>query len=151
MRSVRVCRGRARSYLFVPAQRPERIAKAFAAAADMVIVDLEDAVPPAVKDSARDALVSHLRADRPVIVRINAIDTPWYAADVEACRHPGVAAVMLPKAEDPTSIVDLAARIGATAVDHAAHRNGARSVECARDRALRTSAPACVRATRFPA
>ena len=47
---------------------------------------------------------SHLQADRPVIVRINAIDTPWYAADVEACRHPGVAAVMLPKAEDPTSM-----------------------------------------------
>jgi citrate lyase subunit beta/citryl-CoA lyase len=103
----------ARSYLFVPAQRPERISKAFAAAADAVIVDLEDAVAPAAKDSARDALARYLQAGRPLIVRINAIDTPWYAADAEVCRHPGVAAVMLPKAEDPTAITDLAARIEA--------------------------------------
>ena len=48
------------SLLFVPASRPERIAKALAAGADAVIVDLEDAVAPADKDSARAALAAAL-------------------------------------------------------------------------------------------
>ena len=47
-----------RSYLFVPADRPERIAKALASGADAVIVDLEDAVAPAAKDAARSALLA---------------------------------------------------------------------------------------------
>ncbi|MDP3165894.1 MAG: CoA ester lyase [Hydrogenophaga sp.] len=88
-----------RAYLFVPADRPERFAKARASGADAVIVDLEDAVAPEAKASARDALATALDASAPLVVRINAAGTPWFEDDLELCRHPGVAAVMLPKAE----------------------------------------------------
>lgn len=88
-----------RAYLFVPADRTERIAKARASGADAVIVDLEDAVAPEAKRRARDALAAVLDEAAPVIVRINAAGTPWFDDDLELCRHPGVAAVMLPKAD----------------------------------------------------
>jgi citrate lyase subunit beta/citryl-CoA lyase len=88
-----------RAYLFVPADRPERYAKAFASGADAVIVDLEDAVAPAAKPGARDALANALDEAAPVVVRINAAGTPWFEDDLALCRHPGVAAVMLPKAD----------------------------------------------------
>lgn len=88
-----------RAYLFVPADRPERFAKARASGADAVIVDLEDAVAPEAKASARDALATALDASASLVVRINAAGTPWFEDDLELCRHPGVAAVMLPKAE----------------------------------------------------
>ena len=66
-----------RAYLFVPADRPERFAKARASGADAVIVDLEDAVAPEAKASARDALATALDASAPLVVRINAAGTPW--------------------------------------------------------------------------
>lgn len=92
-----------RSYLFVPGDRPERFAKALASGADAVIVDLEDAVAPQAKDSARAALADWLARtggdDGSVVVRINAIDTAWFEADLALCQSPRVAAVMVPKAE----------------------------------------------------
>ena len=90
-----------RSYLFVPADRPERIAKALAAGADRVIVDLEDAVAPAAKDIARAALQAWLHAAPPgthVAVRINGADTPWFEADLAVCAAAAVVALVLPKA-----------------------------------------------------
>jgi citrate lyase subunit beta/citryl-CoA lyase len=98
-----------RSYLFVPGNRPERFAKAHASAADAVIVDLEDAVPAAQKDAARANVAGWLDPSRPVVLRINAADTPWFADDLALCRHAGVAAVMLAKAERVEDIVALAA------------------------------------------
>lgn len=89
----------ARSYLFVPANRPERVARARASGADAVIVDLEDAVPPQDKERAREQAAGTLDEASPVILRINAAGTRWFADDLELCRQPGVAAVMLPKAE----------------------------------------------------
>ena len=91
-----------RSYLFVPADRPERYAKALAAGADAVIVDLEDAVGPDAKDRARERLERWLAEDdgqAGVVVRVNAADTAWFEADLRACRSPRVGAVLLPKAE----------------------------------------------------
>ncbi len=88
-----------RSYLFVPGDRPERFDKALASGADAVIVDLEDAVAPDRKDAARSAVAAWLDAARPVVLRVNAVDTPWFRDDLALCRHAGVAAVMLPKAE----------------------------------------------------
>ncbi len=93
-----------RSYLFVPADRPERFAKALACGADTVIVDLEDAVAPADKARARSHLVQWLALAcdpglPPVVVRINAADTEWFRDDLAACRGPGVQAIMLPKSE----------------------------------------------------
>lgn len=95
-----------RSYLFVPGNRPERFDKSIASGADAVIVDLEDAVPPDQKDAARATVAAWLNPSRPVLLRINAADTRWFAADVVLCRRPGVAAVMLAKAE---RVEDLAA------------------------------------------
>ena len=88
-----------RSYLFVPGNRPERFDKALASGADAVIVDLEDAVPPDQKDAARRHLSAWLSVARPVVVRINAADTPWHRDDLAVCRQAGVSAVMVAKAE----------------------------------------------------
>ncbi|MBC5762819.1 CoA ester lyase [Ramlibacter sp. GTP1] len=88
-----------RTYLFVPADRPERYSKALASGADAVIVDLEDAVAPGAKRGARDALAGSLDEATPLIVRVNAAGSPWFEEDLALCRHPGVAALLLPKAE----------------------------------------------------
>ena len=100
-----------RSYLFVPGNRPERFDKALASGADAVIVDLEDAVPPEQKDAARTTVAGWLNAARPVVLRINATDTPWFAADVGLCQRPGVAAVMLAKSERAADVALLGAAV----------------------------------------
>lgn len=98
----------ARSYLFVPGDRAERIAKACASGADAVIVDLEDAVAPEHKAAARDAvravLGAALNAAVPLVLRVNAVGTAWFEDDARLAAHPGVAAIMLPKAEGAASI-----------------------------------------------
>ena len=100
----------ARSFLFVPGNRPERFAKALASGADAVIVDLEDAVPLDAKDTARDALLvawSGLdAAERArLLVRVNPAGTPWHEADLTAVASlSGLGAVMLPKAENAQQI-----------------------------------------------
>ena len=88
-----------RSLLFVPGSRPDRFDKALAAGASAVIIDLEDAVAPADKDAARAALAAWLGPQHAVIVRINSADTAWFERDLALCGAPGVAAVMVPKAE----------------------------------------------------
>lgn len=93
-----------RSYLFVPADRPERFEKARDSGADAVIVDLEDAVAPGRKRAARDAMTHALDVSAPVVVRINAAGTAWFDDDARACDHPGVAAIMLPKSEDAAAV-----------------------------------------------
>jgi citrate lyase subunit beta/citryl-CoA lyase len=105
----------ARSYLFVPADRPERFGKAMAAGADAVIVDLEDAVAPAARDGARRQLLAWLSAGHPVHVRINAAGSAWFDADLALCAHPGVAGIVLPKAEQPADLA-LVAAAGARAI-----------------------------------
>lgn len=113
----------ARSWLFVPGNRPDRFAKALAAGADMVIIDLEDAVPPADKDTARTAVTALLDSRIPgeaitpgVAVRINAADTPWHGADLALAGHPALDAVMLPKARADATLQTLAARIAVVAL-----------------------------------
>jgi citrate lyase subunit beta/citryl-CoA lyase len=89
----------ARSLLFVPGDRPERYMKALGSGAHEVILDLEDAVAPAAKDAAREAVGTWLREGHSAMVRINAIDTPWFDDDMAMLRSVQRAAVMLPKAE----------------------------------------------------
>ncbi|WP_396644333.1 HpcH/HpaI aldolase/citrate lyase family protein [Microbacterium sp.] len=89
--------------LFCPADRPDRYAKA-AAAADTVILDLEDAVAPADKARAREALAATpLDPDR-TIVRINPAGSAAHALDVAAVRATGYSRVMLAKAESADDI-----------------------------------------------
>jgi citrate lyase subunit beta / citryl-CoA lyase len=93
-----------RSKLFVPGSRPELFAKAMASEADGLSFDLEDAVDEAMKDEARAELARFLRSLKPghgktIIVRVNALDTPHFAADLEAIVGPGLDIVNLPKLE----------------------------------------------------
>jgi citrate lyase subunit beta/citryl-CoA lyase len=88
----------ARSFLFVPGDRPDRFAKAAAAGPGSVVIDLEDAVAPDHKETARAAALAHL-AGHTALVRINAAGTPWHEDDVAALRGAeGLAGIMLPKA-----------------------------------------------------
>jgi citrate lyase subunit beta/citryl-CoA lyase len=92
--------GAARTYLFVPGDRPERFAKALASGADAVVLDLEDAVAPAAKDAARAAVAQALATQDlgRLVVRINSAETRWFADDLMLlAAHAAV--VMLPKAE----------------------------------------------------
>jgi citrate lyase subunit beta/citryl-CoA lyase len=96
-----------RSYLFVPGDRPDRFDKALATAADAVVLDLEDAVAPPAKPSAREAVAALLASRRErerIVVRINDESTPWFEADLALLRDGGAAAVMVPKAERRTTI-----------------------------------------------
>ncbi|MFX0545071.1 HpcH/HpaI aldolase/citrate lyase family protein [Roseovarius sp. S1116L3] len=86
--------------LFVPADRPERIAKAAGAGADAVIVDLEDAVAAEAREAARAGLAEALKGvEAPLILRINAAGTPWHKDDLAAAAALPLSAVMLAKAE----------------------------------------------------
>ena len=95
--------------LFVPGNRPDRFDKALAAGASAVIIDLEDAVAPADKTSARAAVAAWLRPQHGVILRINSADTPWFEDDLALCGAAGVAAVMYPKAESAQTLAIISA------------------------------------------
>ncbi|UTV59851.1 HpcH/HpaI aldolase/citrate lyase family protein [Burkholderia arboris] len=109
----------ARSFLFVPATRPERFAKALDSAADCIVIDLEDAVAMDSKDAARDQLAQHLPLLTPeqrarTVVRVNAVGTPWHDADIALLRdwaRQGVV-VMLPKSEDANGLRHVAQQLG---------------------------------------
>ena len=111
----------ARSFLFVPGTRPERYAKAHASGADAIIIDLEDAVAPREKNSARDQLASafeQLGAPERArsVVRMNANGTPWFEDDLKLLADlvgQGLRAVMLPKAESALVLQQLARALGA--------------------------------------
>ncbi len=112
--------GLARSFLFVPANRPERFAKALASGADAVIIDLEDAVAPMEKALARQQLATAFEAfsapERArLVVRINASATPWRGDDMHLVANladRGLGGVMAPKAEKPANLQLLAQAVG---------------------------------------
>ena len=94
----------ARSFLFVPANRPERFAKALASGADAVILDLEDSVPLDGKAEARDAIRQAWpqlqQAACAVVIRINSPDTEWGQQDLSGLQGlSGLAGIMVPKCE----------------------------------------------------
>lgn len=96
-----------KTWLFVPATRIDRVAKAFASGADAVIVDLEDAVAPEDKADARKALQQyHDSADyQPIWLRINKAGSEEFFKDIVLCQKmPNLAGVLLAKAEQVTDI-----------------------------------------------
>lgn len=101
-----------KSFLFVPGHQPARFDKACATDADAIIIDLEDAVAPADKDSARQAIAGWLPGSRPVMLRINSVDTPWFEEDLALCQSSGISGVILPKAEDPADLEKIATLLG---------------------------------------
>jgi citrate lyase subunit beta/citryl-CoA lyase len=95
----------ARSWLFVPATRPDRFPKAAASGADRVIIDLEDAVAPDQKDAAREALAgAPLPTGVPVYVRVNGADTPWFERDLFVASGLSISGILLPKANTPDDV-----------------------------------------------
>lgn len=106
--------GSARSFLFVPGDRPDRYAKAAASGADEVVCDLEDAVADAAKPDARRRTVAWLDDGGAACVRVNAAGTPWHLDDLEAVgRAAGLRGVVVPKAEDPEALALVAAALPA--------------------------------------
>ena len=93
--------GPLRSYLYVPAHQPHRIENAYATAADAIVLDLEDAVPPQAKDLARKTAAEMVARvpDKPTFVRVNGLCSDRTEGDVTAAAGPGLTGIRLPKAE----------------------------------------------------
>ena len=90
-----------RSLLFLPASNPRAIEKARGSAADLVVLDLEDAVKSADKEAARAAAVEAVAAEwpMPVAIRINSVGSEWHGLDVLAISHSNAQLVVIPRAE----------------------------------------------------
>jgi citrate lyase subunit beta/citryl-CoA lyase len=89
-----------RSVLFLPASNPRAIGHARESAADLVVLDLEDAVKPEDKDSARSAAVEAVAGEwpMPVAIRINAIGSEWHSLDLDAVAGSNANFAVLPRA-----------------------------------------------------
>lgn len=104
-----------RSLLFVPASRAGAVAKARGAGADLVILDLEDAVKPEDKEAAREAAVEAAAEPwgMPLAIRVNGVESEWHEADVTAIAESKADLVVLPRvnrAEQAVAVRDAAAR-----------------------------------------
>jgi citrate lyase subunit beta / citryl-CoA lyase len=104
-----------RSFLFVPGDRPERFAKAAQSGAHAIIIDLEDAVPAASKDAAREHAWQWLQAGNEACVRVNAPGSEWFEQDLSLAAFASLAGIILPKAEHGSDIARVVAA-GARAV-----------------------------------
>lgn len=113
-----------RAALYLPASNPRAVEKARGLDCDVVILDLEDAVLPEAKDDARAAAAAAVRAGgfgrREVVVRVNALETPWGEADLAQIAPAGPDAVLAPKVRDQADVrayhAALAAAPAATAL-----------------------------------
>jgi citrate lyase subunit beta/citryl-CoA lyase len=102
----------ARSWLFVPATRPDRFAKAATSGADRVILDLEDAVAPNEKGDARRNLANTpIPRDVPMYVRVNSALTPWFDDDLAVAATLPIQGILLPKADTAAHVKRAAAVI----------------------------------------
>lgn len=103
-----------RSVLYMPGANARALEKARSLDADTLILDLEDAVAPDAKDTARAQVVDAVKTGgygvREVIVRVNGLDTPWGADDLSAIKGIGVDGVLVPKVNGPGDI-DAAAQL----------------------------------------
>lgn len=106
----------ARSFLFVPGARPDRFAKAAKSGADLVVLDLEDAVEADAKTVARANVHDWLADGHNAVVRINGHRSPYWADDVAMVKEFDKAAVMIPKAEDPDTVASVCADNAAIAL-----------------------------------
>ena len=109
-----------RSHLFMPGSNPRALEKARTVPADGIILDLEDAVAPDAKGTARDAIAQTLAAGgfgkREVIIRINALDSPWWIDDVTMAGKAKPDGILVPKissVEDLSAVADRLSDIGA--------------------------------------
>ena len=98
-----------RTALFVPGNRPDRIVKAFGTGADVVIIDLEDAVPLSEKESSRPNVREKVAefADRMILVRTNALGSAFVDGDLDEAIVEGVNGIILPKVERADDITKI--------------------------------------------
>jgi len=98
-----------RTALFVPGNRPDRIEKAFNTEADVIIIDLEDAVPLSEKESSRSNVREKVTqfSDRIILVRVNALGSPFIKGDLDETIVEGVNGIILPKVEKADDIHDI--------------------------------------------
>ena len=103
-----------RSLLYLPASNPRAIAHARESAADLVILDLEDAVKPEEKVSARTAAVDAVASEwpMPVAIRVNGAGTEWHSLDIDAVARSTVQFAVLPRAESAHMVHGVAEAIG---------------------------------------
>ncbi len=99
----------------MPGSKPRALEKARGLAADVLILDLEDAVIPAEKEAARTAVAEAVRAGgygrREVVIRINGLDTPWGGDDLAAAAACGPDAILIPKVERAAMLGDAELRL----------------------------------------
>ena len=95
-----------RTALFVPGNRPDRVDKAVNTDADVVIIDLEDAVPYAVKAETRPVVRQKILDHKTprVFVRVNALDSQFFRDDLDAVVVDDLACIIIPKIEQPEHI-----------------------------------------------
>jgi citrate lyase subunit beta/citryl-CoA lyase len=105
-----------RSVLFMPGSNARALDKARTLPADALVLDLEDAVAPDMKEQARAQVLAAVRAGgygrREIIVRVNALGTPWGRDDLAAAATAGVDAVLLPKVESAETVSAALAVLG---------------------------------------
>jgi len=110
-----------RSVLYMPGSNLRALAKARTLPADAVILDLEDAVAPQAKPTAREQVAAEVRSggfgNREVIIRINALDTVWGGDDLSAATAARPDAILVPKISRPDDLRLLDDRLGALAAD----------------------------------
>jgi len=115
---------RLRSLLFAPATRPDMLAKLPRSNPDGVVVDLEDAVPVDAKDAARPgarAAAAELAVAHPglaVFVRVNAVPTEWFAADVAEACPPELTGIVVPKLESTDQVGTAATALADAGLGH---------------------------------
>ncbi len=110
-----------RSCLYMPGSNARAMEKAKNVAADCIILDLEDAVAPEAKQSARDAVCTQVAArpfgHREVVIRTNALDTEWGMNDLMAAVRAGPDAILIPKVTDAQDIAAIDAAMDAAGAD----------------------------------
>lgn len=108
-----------RSALYMPASNAKAIEKARSLPCDTVILDLEDAVAPEAKESARTQAVEAIAQGgfgrREMVIRCNGLDTPWGADDLAAAARSGADAILVPKVNDAADIAAYDAAIAGAA------------------------------------
>jgi citrate lyase subunit beta/citryl-CoA lyase len=111
-----------RSVLYMPGSNTRALEKARTLPVDGVILDLEDAVAPDAKEKARAQVMQVVRAGgfghREVVIRLNALDTPWFAHDFEAAIAARPDAILVPKISTAEQIEMIGTRLLDTHADH---------------------------------
>ena len=111
-----------RSVLYMPGSNARAIAKARTLDVDAVVLDLEDSVGPEAKEAAREQVREAIKAGgfgaREVVVRINALDTEWWLADVDMVHDVRPDAILVPKVSQPVTLENLADRLMDVGADH---------------------------------